>query len=118
MFPLHHGDELCFQSFSMSNQQDKITGPYGSPKGSNFASNIESGQRRKLVDHDESTHNDSHKKMIHRDIERQRRQEMATLYASLRSLLPIEYIKVKGSLFLLFLLAFSIYFCKWVCIII
>ncbi|OWM79485.1 hypothetical protein CDL15_Pgr022897 [Punica granatum] len=119
MFPLQRSGELFFGVGSKSSTnshhqlhripQDLISSDLHDhydveSSGALDASNI--GQRRRKASvvaassksesvgvEDEST-----RKKKHREIEKQRRQEMASLYAGLRSLLPLEYIKGKRSI--------------------
>lgn len=59
------------------------------------------GRRKKAVPNTQNNENGEEmpderkkRKLIHRDVERQRRQEMSSLYTTLRSLLPFECLKV------------------------
>lgn len=104
MFPLHQSNELVFKVFSDPHHQHKISQDLimgqASLDGSDFntSKSMGKGLRRKLCDNLDKNFvncNDNKKqKMMHREIERQRRQEMATLYVALRSFLPLEFIKV------------------------
>ena len=104
MFPLQQSDDLVYQIFSNSNQhkipQDLITGHASLGGNPIIPSSMGKSRRRKACHMEGSTEGftcDKYKKQkLHREIERQRRQDMASLYASLRSLLPDEYIKVKA----------------------
>lgn len=98
MFPSQHRDEeLLFQEPSIL-QQD-LTVDHAFLESSNLVSRS-SKKRQRISKSDlqenqsEETNENKLRKIMHRDIERQRRQEMTSLYASLRTLLPLEYIKV------------------------
>ncbi|KAF5947658.1 hypothetical protein HYC85_013615 [Camellia sinensis] len=100
MFPFNQSDhdELDFQIPSIlfeenADKQDLIMG-FVAPESSNLTADTVGKRPRKLV---ENTNN-STQKIVHKEIERKRRQEMGNLHASLRSLLPLEYIKGKRSM--------------------
>ncbi|TMW83983.1 hypothetical protein EJD97_000289 [Solanum chilense] len=114
MFSLQGSDDLLIQILSNTCQKNKssqdavmdfastdtITRTHIPP---NINSQKKIISKRKLStssNKNEGIASDDHfklKKIIHRDIERQRRQEMAALYSSLRSLLPLQYVKGKRS---------------------
>lgn len=93
MFPLQRGNELVIKfSSSPHQQQHKI------PEDLILDEMITSSQPREQFFRAEMSkdHHKSKKIMVHREIERKRRQDMASFYASLRSLLPLEFIKVRN----------------------
>ena len=106
MFSLKQGDELVFQIQTnnpnpdqQSIQQDLLLSQ-GSPQGGNKRHR----QKPSSIGQDTSKDDERSKKIMHREIERQRRQEMGQLHGSLRSLLPLEFIKVMNFLLFFFLL--------------
>ncbi|CAA2985097.1 transcription factor bHLH118-like [Olea europaea subsp. europaea] len=105
MFPFQQGDELVFHPLSVIGedqiQEDLSTDhtlQYNNPSSSSW----EKGPQRSLgfqENNGGSTFYESDiKKLIHRGIERQRRKEMANLYASLRSIVPPDHLKGKNSI--------------------
>nr|WIE96205.1 basic helix-loop-helix transcription factor [Loropetalum chinense var. rubrum] len=104
MFPFDQTDEL-FQFSSIPCQHHKIQQdelrltPYPEENDLTKKPNYRRRQKSSAAFGDsEENPNENKKKILHRDLERQRRVEMGTLYDSLRSLLPLEYLKGKRSI--------------------
>ncbi|KAK7357399.1 hypothetical protein VNO80_16684 [Phaseolus coccineus] len=110
MFPLQRGNELVIQFSNGLQPQHKISKDLVLDDHNIDNSPLVAYSDKKLpshpnklfyapkTSHANSTQEESAKKMVHREIERKRRQEMATLHASLRSLLPLPFIKGKRSI--------------------
>lgn len=117
MFPFQqNSDEFWPQIFSNPYQedigkdfQDLIYGQDSLHGISNQTISVDEIQKHKILatskanDHSGKIIRDE-KKIARKEIERQRRQHISTLHASLRNLLPLESIKVK-KLFLLYLIS-------------
>ena len=97
MFSFQQSDDKPVFQISTTTQQQDLILPDASLDDSTLL-NYDKGkgrQRKSLatLDNSELTDNND-RKMMHREMERQRRKEMGKLHGSLRSLLPLEYIKV------------------------
>lgn len=114
MFSLNRTDELVFQIHpSIPEQQQEealvtqdLTLPdqaYGAcTVPTTNANNTKRHRKKSLLNTATGDNNniidESGKKVMHREIERLRRQEMGKLYGSLRNLIPLEFIKGKRSI--------------------
>lgn len=86
-------DDLWFQIYSNNPDQEKTTQLVQDQSKFEVPENF--GERRPVPDAND--HPCFNKKMIHKEIEKQRRKKMATLFSSLRSLLPPELVRVRTS---------------------
>ncbi|KAI4351849.1 hypothetical protein L6164_006158 [Bauhinia variegata] len=105
MFPFHLNNDSPFQiscdlqEQDTVDQQDLIWG-HESLEGSNPAQEMGKGKQHIISptsENNEASVLNNEKKITRRDIERERRMQMSTHCASLRSLLPFELIKGKRS---------------------
>ncbi|KAF2315718.1 hypothetical protein GH714_040250 [Hevea brasiliensis] len=110
--PSHQNNQLSFQISSTPYQENTIPQDLLLILGHSTVDGIDPSkknnmgkgrQRNPCLSHKKDENNTVEistkgKRIIHRDIERRRRQEMATLYTSLRNLLPLEYIKGKRAI--------------------
>ncbi|XP_061373971.1 transcription factor bHLH36-like [Gastrolobium bilobum] len=109
MNPLHSSDELYYQISSANYSLPILTTPedqiFHEPliNVSAFPSTnqIRKGKKQKQLStwgtEDYKITTDDNKKRMHREIEKQRRQDMTRFCTTFRSLLPLEYIKGKRS---------------------
>lgn len=110
MFPFQGGYELSFQYNDAGEQEqnnmniEDLILLENHAKSAGVGGNMKRSRGRKSssLATNSSSHNvnndDYEKKIIHREVERQRRHEMSNLYTSLRSVLPAESIKGKRSI--------------------
>ncbi|XP_022732766.1 transcription factor bHLH36-like [Durio zibethinus] len=108
-FPSEQSTDELLQFFSINpgqqdsnnrqkDEQNSIPYEHGNVV-SKMISDCSGGKRKIAVGVNDGNPTDNKKKkIIHRDIERQRRQEMTTLHSTLRSRLPLEYLKGKRSI--------------------
>ncbi|CAI9767633.1 unnamed protein product [Fraxinus pennsylvanica] len=106
MFPLQLGDDMVFRPPSVIKRDQilqDLTMDHTLVENSNHSTSRggkgDQGSSGIQENKDGSTFDGSNiRKLMHRDLERQRRQEMANLYASLRSIVPVEYLKGKKTI--------------------
>ncbi|XWS61070.1 hypothetical protein CRYUN_Cryun07bG0094100 [Craigia yunnanensis] len=102
MFPSYSDDslyEICGIPHYEDLVQQNLTSGEASVEGSNLTQRMGKGKQLKNLaaanNNDGNAAGNDAKKILRKEIERQRRQQMAKLYGKLRSLLPLESIKGK-----------------------